>query len=325
MSSNFSLYNGADPWAGTDWYRPAPNPTMAYAEQAAQPPPQFDPYEPMPTYQPGPQRPLGTLEALAASGNRGILGRIGAIRLAKRRQQEQQQEEAYRRQFLEWKARREDAEGQRRDKAQERDDYVLVDTVDANGKHVRKFVKKGEPGEFPAPPKEYAPRDLDTQEEKLERLREQERIREDMLRLGAQLRPGRQEPEPPTSIQEYNFDVKQGFKGTRQEWEKQRAENNRKPEEDETREWIDKETEKLATDTNKDGTIGSDEVRAARAEAGRKALALGKKIKPKKDGKKPAPFGVGRPLSSAPKTSNITHTTKDNKFGWNGKEWVALQ
>lgn len=241
MSSNYSLYNGADPWAGTDWYRPAPNPTLAYAEQAVQPPPQFDPYEPMPQYQPGPQRPLGTLEALAASGNRSFLGRLGAIKLAKRQQQEQQKEEAYKRQFYEWKTRREDAENRKKDlaerKKEERENKKKYKTEWLKGRdgvHPHTYEDGGQPDYHPddVPHKESA----DTQEEKMERLREGKRLSaenaENMARLGASLRPERVTPEPPTSIQEYNHDVAQGYKGTRLEWERQRAETNRKPEAD---------------------------------------------------------------------------------------------
>ena len=322
MSSNYTLYNGADPWAGTDWYRPAPNPTQAYAEQAAQPPPQFDPYEPMPQYQPGAQRPLGTLEALAASGNRSFLGRLGAIKLAKRRQQEQQQEEAYKRQFYEWKTRREDAENRRKDKAQERDDYVLVDTVDANGKHVKKFVKKGEPGEFPAPPKEYAP---DRSKSESEMTPEEHAAYLDRKNASEAKyrRPEKPDkpPEPPSSVREYNLDVQQGYKGTFKQWRAENAQNERKPEADREMDNLTSDWAKGATDPKSSGGVAVTVTEEERLEAAKRGLNNARSRGKKTAAPAPTKAAPPKPSSTAP----ITHTTKDGRLGWNGKEWVALK
>lgn len=94
MPSQYNLFGSADPWADMDLYQPHDyNQSEAYSQQFRagsvvghnqdayanmfDPPPQ---YPSMP--------PMSSLERLASTGNRGFLGRLGAIKLSKRKEQE---------------------------------------------------------------------------------------------------------------------------------------------------------------------------------------------------------------------------------------------
>lgn len=341
MPNEFSLFYQPRPPmqpVSSDPYRPAPNPTLAYAEQAAQPPPQFDPYEPMPTYQPGAQRPLGTLEALAAGGNRGVLGRIGAIRLAKRRQQEQQQEEAYKRQFYEWKMRRADAENRRKDEAErtkaEKKKYKSEWLKGADGKvHPHIYAEDEQPDYHPddVPHKDYAPRDLDTQEEKLARIAAQAEASKDRAAMVQAAIGGRQQPpSQPSSVQEYEYARRNdGFTGSYQQFLVAKSEAGRRdtetPEERHERELASKWSEEALADklrpelggefSPSPGAVSDRETEEIRRRLGQLRRGRGALEQPK---------GTAAPRSES-SASPITHTTKDGKLGWNGREWVALR